>query len=234
MWETIKKDPLIKTIIVVLIGVLAFGFAFNIMFGSGSSTMEEGSMMGSGYSLGNTLESIIELLIKVVIIGLLIGTIVWIFRSITKQTVSSQIDHFAWLREDPIIRNALIIIGGVAVLLFGIWFLRGFVTLRSGEEMISGGMAYSTTLIPLGITSIFSFILKVMIFILVLTLAYGVVMYMKENYINNGFVKEPELSKVSTKECPDCNSKVKDNWKCCPYCGSDKAFEEVKHEEHQI
>lgn len=145
MWDTIKKDPLIKTIVVVLIGILAFGFAFNIMFGSGGSSMEEGSMMGVGYSLGNSLEYIIALLIKVVIIGLLIGAIVWIFHNI-----------------------------------------------------------------------------------------YETVTYMKENYKNNGSDKVPEPSKAITKECPDCKAKVKDSWKCCPYCGSDKAFVEVKHEEHQI
>ncbi len=232
MWETIKKDPLIKTIFVVLIGILAFGFAFNIMFGSGGSTMEEGSMMGSGNSLGNTLEYIIALLIKLVIIGLLIGTIVWIFRSITKQMGTTQMDRFTWLREDPIIRNTLLIIGAVAVLLFGFWFLRGFIAPRSGGEMIPSGVAYSATSIPFSLTSIFSFILKVLIFILVLTLAYGAVMYMKENNKNIGFEKKPEFSKTFIKECPDCNAKMKDNWKCCPYCGSDKAFVEVKHEEH--
>lgn len=232
MWDTIKKDSLIKTIVVVLIGILAFGFAFNIMFGSGGSSMEEGSMMGGGYSLSNTLEYIIALLVKVVIIGLLLGSIIWIFRSITKQTGSTQTDRFAWLREDPIIRNTLIIIGVVAVLMFGFWFLRGFFAPRSREEMMSGGVAYSTSVIQFSYASLFSFILKVLIFILILTLAYGILMYIKENYKNIGFEKELELSKTFTKECPDCKSKIKDNWKCCPYCGSDKAFVEVKHEEH--
>lgn len=232
MWETIKKDPLLKTIVVVLIGVLAFGLAFNIMFGAGGSSMEDSSMMSSGYSLGNTLENLIGLLIKVVIIGLLIGTIVWIFRSITKQTGSGQADRLAWLKEDPIIRNALIIIGAVTVLLFGFWFLRGITYSGNGEEMMTGGMAYSTSYLSLSFTSLFALILKILIFILLITLAYGLVMYFKENYMTNA--KVTETSKIIAKDCPECKSKVKDNWKCCPYCGSDKAFGETDHEEHSI
>lgn len=230
MWETIKKDPLIKTIVVVLIGILAFGLAFNIMFGTGGSSMDEGSMMSNGYSLSNTLENLIGLLIKVVIIGLLIGVIVWIFRSITKQTGSSQSDRLTWLKEDPIVRNALIIIGAVVVLLFGFWFLRGITYSGSGEEMMTGGSAYSTSYLSLSFTSFFAFILKILIFILLITLAYGLVMYFKENY--KAITKEPDTSKIITKDCPECKSKVKDNWKCCPYCGSDKAFGKADHEEH--
>lgn len=233
MWETIKKDPLIKTIVVVLIGILSFGLAFNIMFGSGGSNMEDGAMMSSGYSLVNTLEYIIALLIKVVIIGLLIGTIVWIFRSITKKSGSAQANQHAWISEDPIIRNTLFIIGTVVIFLIGYWSLRGFIKPGGGEEMMSGGLVYSSNL-SFGFVSIFVFLLKLLIFILILTLIYGVVMYIKENNISIGVEKVSNPSKTLTKECPDCKSRVKDNWKCCPYCGSDKAFVEGKNEEHQI
>jgi hypothetical protein len=233
MWEKIKKDPLIKTIVVVLIGVLAFGFAFHIMFGAGGSSMEEGAMMGSGYSLSNTLENMIGILIKVVIIGLLIGIIVWIFRSIAKQT-GEHTDRLTWIKEDPIIRNTLIIIGAVIVIILGFGFLKGTISSGSGEEMITGGMAYSTSYLSLNLTSILSLILKVLIFILLISLVYGVVMYIKGNYMNKTITREADASKVVTKECPECKSKVKDNWKCCPYCGSDKAFAEAEYEEHQI
>lgn len=228
MWETIKKDPLIKTIVVVLIGVLAFGLAFNIMFGAGGSSMEESSMMSSGYSLSNVLENLIGLLIKVVIIGLLMGVIIWIFRSITKQNGSGQADRLGWLKEDPIIKNALIIIGAVAVLLFGFWFLRGITYYGSGEEMMTGGSMYSTSYLSFSFITLLAFLLKILIFILLSSLAYGLIMYFKENYYT--ITKDPDTSKIITKDCPECNSKLNDNWKCCPYCGSDKAFGEVDHE----
>jgi cbb3-type cytochrome oxidase subunit 3 len=235
VWDTIKKDSLIKTIVVVLLGILAFGFAFHVMFGSGGSSMEEGSMMNSGYSLSNTLENIIELLIKVVIIGLLIGVLVWLFRTITKKTASEQSEGLSKLKEDPIIKNALIIIGVVVVLLFSFWYLKGFTSTGSGEEMMTSSSTYATsTFLSFNLTSLFTFILKALIFILLITLGYGVVMYFKENYKNVSTTKEPETSNIVTKECPECKSKVKGKWKCCPYCGSDKAFEEETHEEHQI
>lgn len=223
MWETIKKDPIIKTIVVILLGVLAFGFAFNIMFGAGSTSMENSSMMSAGYSLGNTLENIIGLLIKIVIIALLTGVIVWIFRVILKQSGTGQANHFVWMQEDPIIRNALIIIGMVIILLFGFSFLRGFIPTGRGEEMMSSGTSYMAFNTSYHFTSLFALLLKILIFILFLSLGYGLVMYLKENnkFVNSGTATDA----TKTKECPECKAKIKEYWKCCPYCGNDKEFE---------
>jgi hypothetical protein len=129
MWENIKKDPLLKTIVVTLIGILTFGLAFRIMFGAGNSGMGEGEMsMSSDYSLGNTLEIIIALLIKLTIIALITGILVWLFRSITRPSGCYQ--------------NKL-----------------------SASSKV-------------------------------------------------------EMNSVSV--CPSCNTRLKENWKCCPVCGKDK------------
>jgi hypothetical protein len=226
VWETIKKDPLIKTIVVILLGVLAFGFAFNIMFGAGSTSMENGSMMSAGYSLGNTLENIIGLLIKMVIIALLVGVIVWIFRAISKQSGTGQANHFTWMKEDPIIRNALIIIGMVIVLVFGFSFLRGFIPSGRGDEMMSSGTSYMASNTSYNFTSLLALLLKIVIFILILILGYGLVMYLKENYKLANTGTDTDAATSITKECPECKAKVKEEWKCCPYCGNDKGFEE--------
>lgn len=224
MWETIKKDPLIKTIVVILIGVLAFGFAFNIMFGAGSGSMEEGSMMSAGYSLGNTLENIISLLTKLVIIGLLAGVLVWIFRTITKQTGNGQDNRFTWIKDDTIIRNALIITGAVVILLFAFSFLNGIMAPGNGGEMMrNSSYVFSNTSFRL--TNLFTFLIKVLILIFLLALVYGLVMYLKENYIKKDRIKTVESPDAITKDCPECKGKLKKDWKCCPYCGSDKAFD---------
>jgi DNA-directed RNA polymerase subunit RPC12/RpoP len=47
-------------------------------------------------------------------------------------------------------------------------------------------------------------------------------MYFKENYRMDSFTKDNDTMNTSLKECPDCKSKVKEGWKCCPYCGSDR------------
>jgi len=231
VWETIKKDPLIKTIVVILIGVLAFGFAFNIMFGAGSTSMEEGSMMSTGYSLGNTLENIIELLIKVVIIGLLSGVLVWIFRTITKRSVNGQGNRFEWLKEDPIIRNVLIMTGAVVVFIFTFYLLREVTASVNGEVMMNGRTTYVFSNMSFSLTSYFTFLLKVMIFIFIITLGYGLVMYLKKNYINAAGIKDADSSDTAIKECPECKGKLESNWKCCPYCGSDMASEKTTVQE---
>ena len=225
MWETIKKDPLIKTIFVILIGVLAFGFAFNIMFGAGSGSMEEGSMMSAGYSLGNTLENIISLLTKLVIIGLLAGVLVWIFRTITKQTGNGQDNRFAWIKEDPIIRNALIIIGAVVILIFAFSFFKGITAPGNGGEMMRTSSSYAFSNTSFSLTNLFTFLIKVLILIFIIALVYGLVMYLKENYIKKDKIKTVESPDAITKDCPECKGKLKFDWKCCPYCGSDKAFD---------
>lgn len=225
MWETIKKDPLIKTIVVILLGVLAFGFAFSIMFGSGSSGMGESEMsMGTGYSLSNTLEVIIALLIKLAIIALLIGIIVWIFRAIGKRTGNEPTDKLAWIKEDPIVKNALIIIGAVIVLTFLLSLFRGGST---PVGMSSNNSNYLFTNMTYGIQSFFAILFKLLLFLSFFGLGYGVYMYLKQNHFNfaNLNVSNKEANNSST-TCPNCNAELKDSWKCCPHCGSDKVSED--------
>jgi cbb3-type cytochrome oxidase subunit 3 len=231
VWEAIRKDPLIKTIVVILIGVLAFGFAFNIMFGAGGSAMEEGSMMSSGYSLSNTLENIIDLLIKVAIIGILLGIIVWIYRAITKQVSKEHANPFAWLKEDSIIRNALVITGSVIVLIFGFSFIRSIISSRNYNEMMDAGTNSAMTYTTFNITLLFAFLLKALIFVFLIILGYVILMYLKENYKNITTTKEADVSQVITNDCPECSAKVNKEWKCCPYCGSDKAFKNTTNQE---
>ena len=226
MWETIKKDPLIKTIVVILLGVLAFGFAFNIMFGSGSSGMGESTMsMGTGYSLSNTLEVIIALLIKIAMIALLVGVIFWIFKAIGKRTGNEQTDKFSWIKEDPIVKNTLIIVGAVIVLTFLLSLFRGS---SSTGEMASGNSNFSFSYVNYGIQSLFAFLLKLLLIISVLGLGVGIYMYLKQNHISftnlNG-IKEVESNNTTT-ICPNCKAQLKDSWKCCPHCESDIVFED--------
>jgi hypothetical protein len=138
MWETIKKDPLIKTIVVILIGVLAFGFAFNIMFGSGNGAM--------------------------------------------------------------------------------------------GEDMMEG--SYRIVNMSFGLQSLLAFLLQILIVLSVIGLGYGVFMYIKETYKNitilNESNKATEDSNITT--CPECKSKLNISWKCCPYCGREKAMKDGQND----
>lgn len=226
MWESIKKDTLVKTIVVILIGVLAFGFAFNIMFGSVSSSMEDGSMMSSGYSLSTTLETMIELLIKIDIIGLLLGAIVWIFRTITKQTGLGSGKEFTWMKDDPAIRNTLIITGFVLIHIFSFSFLRGMYSNGSIDDTVYAGSTIAYSNIPYSFTALLSLLLKILIIVFVIGLGFGVLMYVKEKSdksvgSNDNVTNENE----TTKDCPECKAAVKATWKCCPFCGSDLALE---------
>jgi hypothetical protein len=83
MWETIKKDPLLRAAAIIILSILGFGFAFNIIFGRNSSGMED--MSPSGYSLASTLSVILLLAIKILLIVLVITAIIAVIKLMEKQ-----------------------------------------------------------------------------------------------------------------------------------------------------
>lgn len=217
MWENIKNDPLLKTIIVAILGVLAFGFAFNIMFGSGNSRMEDDSMMGNGYSLSNTLEVTIGILIKLVLIAILVGIILWIIQAIRKQIGGKAEYKNSILLEDGVIRNALLFAGFVVVFVFLLWFGKNTLFYGYGKNMMSQSFYPAFSII-----SIVIFLIKLLILALVGSLGFGIFMYFREtitkksNHLDETF----EPNKSTSKTCSTCQSTMNREWTYCPNCGN--------------
>jgi hypothetical protein len=91
--------------------------------------------------------------------------------------------------------------------------------------MMTGTYYSGVSSLSFGIQSFLLLILKLLLLISVLGLGYGVIMYLKEQYKQINLMKEKEtVSEINSVICPDCKSKLKGNWKCCPFCGSEKAF----------
>jgi hypothetical protein len=70
MWQTIKNDPILKAVSIIILSILGFGFAFNVMFGPRNNTIGNGmdnvsEMSNSGYSLENTLSYILTIVVKI-------------------------------------------------------------------------------------------------------------------------------------------------------------------------
>ncbi|BCN29581.1 zinc ribbon domain-containing protein [Anaeromicropila herbilytica] len=221
MWENIKKYPLLKTIVVSILGVLAFGLAFNIMFGSGSSR-EEGTMMESGYSLSDTLEIIIGLLIQFVIVAILIGIIYWIVQTIRKNIGNQQDNKNSILLKDPIIKNTLLISGSIVVLIILFWIGKSVFYNSYNTFMMSNYYpAFS-------IVSIVIFFIKFFVLLLFIGLGISMIMYIK-NFSYSETRKKDEgynMNEKTTLECTDCHSSLKLEWKYCPNCGSDTTSNE--------
>lgn len=99
MWEMIKNDRLIRTFFIIILGVLGFGLAFNIMFGPARSGMGEGGMdmghggMGQGaytpaFAFGPALLAVFVVVVKILIIVLILGALVGIAMTL-KQNYAS-------------------------------------------------------------------------------------------------------------------------------------------------
>lgn len=85
MWETIKNDPILKTITILILGVLGFGFAFNIMFGPNTGGMGSDDMMMAGVNYNNFgLVFIFVLAMKLFISGLIILAVLAVLRVLFK------------------------------------------------------------------------------------------------------------------------------------------------------
>lgn len=144
MWDTIKNDPILKTVSIVILSVLGFGFAFNIMFGASTGMDNQGVMGGNGNMSGNNSYSM------------------------------------------------------------------------AGNAGIFGGL-----------TGLFSILLGMLLFISVIGLFIGLIMYIRQKYskeitawLSSTRHGREEASK--TLVCESCGSRLKDEWKCCPNCGSEK------------
>lgn len=209
MWELIKNDPILKTIFVLLLGIFAFGFAFNIMFGSPQVGMEHGMNQMSGYSLNNTLAYTVSLLTKILIILLIIAAIITAIKFIKNHVINdsqikigSQTEILNKLKSNPL--YSIIAVLGLLLL---------FVVVISALTPNSiGNNYYSFSLISLLIT-----LMRIVLVISFIGLITGGVLYFKETY--NIKISVNTLNKKQV--CKNCNTELKSDWKICPICGTE-------------
>lgn len=249
MWETIKNDPILKTVTIIILSVLGFGFAFNIMFGSGNGSMEqEGMMGGSGYSLGNTLSYIFILAFKLLLIALVIVAIIAVFKFASKHlNLGGEDKVFDTIKKDPVLKGVTIIVLVIAAFGLVYYLFSGLFGFGSNYGMTNNNRMASTGYSS-GIAGLPVILLKILLVASVGGLIIGLIMYIKQSYGAGITAKLSEITTVSKKAincsscgtvvssefkfCPDCGGSVKSNcsscgaelkneWKCCPVCGNE-------------
>ncbi|MCX7922266.1 MAG: zinc ribbon domain-containing protein [Clostridia bacterium] len=256
MWQAIKNDPILKAVTVIILGILSFGFAFNIMFGPRGSGMEH----GGGYSLENTLSYILTIGFKLFLIALVITGLIAVFK-LTKRYLfdGGEIKMFDSIKRDPVLKAVSII--ALLVLGFGLihfLFSRIF-GLGNGYGAMMSGNVHGTmvgTGIGFGVTGLLVTLLKLLIFASVIGLIVGVFMFIKQSYSGNVFktVLPNKVNQTNTncsncgtkingqykfcpscgvkakEECANCNAELKKEWKCCPVCGAEKSVADKRAE----
>lgn len=247
MWETIKNDPILKTVTIIILSVLGFGFAFNIMFGARSGGMDGSEMGGSGYSLGNTLSYIFILAFKLLLIALVIFAIIAIFKFAKKHlNLGGEEKMIDTIKKDPVLKGVSIAV--LAIIAFGLvyYLFRGLFGVGSGYGMTNGNNIMGSAGYSLGIAGLLAVLLKLLLVASIAGLIIGLIMYIKQSYGTEITAKLSTITTVSKKsvncsscgtvvssefkfcpscggniksQCSSCGAELKNEWKCCPVCG---------------
>lgn len=172
-----KNDPLLRTILVVLIGILAFGILFN-SFSGGVGTMG-GENMGNTGSYGISFENLItglvalmvRILVVVLVIALMVGLLVWINRNFLQNTNSQFVQS---IKNNPILKTVtavtLVIVGIVLLLALLSSFERPWYGFGTGFNPV-----YS-------IAGLITLLIQILTFVLVISLMLAVASYLKSQY----------------------------------------------------
>lgn len=138
-WTAIKNDPLIKAVIIIILGVLGFGFAFNMMFGQRNS-MDGGEMSG-GYSSHN-LSYWLAIALKLLLIALVIFAVIAIIRLLGKHLLKGGETNLNQSeKNDSLIKTLGVIVLtilaiGLLILMFGGYLGLGNGLNLRGEAMV--------------------------------------------------------------------------------------------------
>lgn len=179
MWESIKNDPILKTVSVIVLGVLAFGFAFNVMFGS-SGGMGHG-MDAGGTPLNAYLVNALSILIKIFLIVFTVTAIVVVVKQLKKYLSGDNSEKISDTFK-KYTANKWIVAGACLFLLIVIMHLIIGTGIRPyGNNMMTGGQYY-----PMqgygyntGISGMLSGLVNILLLISVVGLAAGLFMYFK-------------------------------------------------------
>jgi hypothetical protein len=222
----IKDDPIIRTLLIIIIGTIAFGLLFNIFIGGGSSMGEHyaSNMSGSAFSIDVFLSGILILLVKlllgVLVIAVIVGVVMWIKNAFFKNmSINTQI--LKPIHDDPILRTIAGITAAVLGIIIILALLHGFLMPSMGYGMgysmngnmgygmgysMNGGMGYGMGgLNPiLSVAGLLGLLIKVLSFVLVVSLILAVVAYLKKQY-DQGVFSSPRTASNAVKSSESIN-----------------------------
>jgi len=214
-----KNDPIIRALLIIIIGTIAFSLLFNIFIGGGSSMGEHqaSNMGGSAFSIDLFLSGILVLLVKlllgVLVIAVIVGVIMWMKNTFFKDiNINTQI--LKSVNDDPILKTIVGISAAVLGIIIVLALMHSFFGPNMGYSAgmngsmgynvgISGGMGYGMGgLNPtLGVAGLLALLIKVLSFVLVVALILAVVAYIKKQYDAGVFNLQRTIStEVNNKE----------------------------------
>ena len=189
MWDELRNDPFLRTIGIIVIGILLFGLLFNTTTGSfnmagGGGHMSQGA--ATGFSFGSMISWLLLVLIKilfVVLIGaVLIGAFIWV-RNMFFRDNNSAIARA--INNDPILKTVVLTtlaIVGLFILfgLLGSFASPGY-TGGMGEGHMGGGYAKGYNA-AFGIGWLLTMLIQVLSYVFIISLILAIAIYLKSQY----------------------------------------------------
>lgn len=195
-----KNDPLIRMLLIVILGTIAFGLLFNIFTGGENNMgdMYSSNMLGNGSSINVFLASLLVLLVKflliVLVIALVIGVVLWIKNNFFKDV---KINLSQSNNQDPMLKKmigiAVIVVGFILVLCVlnnvinpGMGYSSSGMGNMYGYNMMAGTSANGLNA-TLGFTAVLSLLIRVLSYVFIISLIMGLVAYLKKLYEAGAF-----------------------------------------------
>ena len=219
MWETIKNNVLLKTIAVMILGVLGFGLAFNIMFGRNTGMMEQ--EMNGGYALESTLAYILMILVKLLFIAIVLAALIAVYKLAKKHLFEGGDNKlFETVKNDPFVKIVSIIVAAVLVIALAAML---FSNIFGGYGMMPNYNYTMGTVNGFGLVSVLVFLVKVLMVVSVIGLVASIVLYLIQNSSNLSIdrIFSGTSKAVAKPTCSNCSTVLKLGWKCCPNCGQE-------------
>lgn len=176
-----KKDPILKILLAILIGVLSLSLLLNLYAGGGRSMDHSGGYSSYGVNgfyqgslIGGMLMLLIRLLMIVLVLAVLGGIVVWFKNNFFKNGESKFIES---INKDPILKM-LTIVTSLTFMIVLIMALFSNLSLM-GKGGLNGYMTFNPTN---SIAGLLTMLMQILSFVLVISLIMAVIAYVKNQY----------------------------------------------------
>ncbi|SDD66392.1 hypothetical protein [Sporomusa acidovorans] len=144
MGDALKKDPILKTVLVVFLGLIVFSFLFGFNFGgtgydasasqasqhaSHHGGMGAGAAGGPGYMTGiipGLIQFLIQILMVLLVFALIAGIVIGVKNFVAKQDSEALKKYpvIEYINQDPVLKVLVIAIAGI----FGLYLVTGLLS----------------------------------------------------------------------------------------------------------
>lgn len=177
-----RNDPILKTLVVVLIGVLSFGLILKLYSGGGVNMgTEQMNMGGYGYGggygvglIGGLILVLIKLFMIILVLALLGAIFVWFKNNFFK---NSDMSIMQSINKDPILRVITFITALTFILIFILALFNSFSAFGRGTG--GGYMAFN----PMNsMSGLLTMLMQILSFVVIISLIMAVITFIKQQY----------------------------------------------------